>query len=50
MIDLPELHSQRERGRIQAQGRRTDDNTHHTLLIINETDGSWVIHGLVLQG
>jgi hypothetical protein len=49
MIDL-ELHSHRERGRLQAQGRRTDDNTHHTLLIINETDGSWVIHGLGAPG
>jgi hypothetical protein len=54
VIDVPEipetLHSQRERGRLQAQGRRTDDNTHHTLLIINEIDGSWVIHGLGAPG
>jgi hypothetical protein len=49
MINL-ELHSHRERGRIQAQGRRTDDNTHHTLLIINEADGSWVIRGLGAPG
>ncbi len=50
MIELPELHSHRERGRLQAPGHRTDDNTHHTLLIINETDGSWVIHALGAPG
>jgi hypothetical protein len=49
MINL-ELHSHRERGRLQAPGHRTDDNTHHTLLIINEVDGSWVIHGLSAPG
>jgi hypothetical protein len=28
VIDVPEtLHSQRERGRLHAQGRRTDHNT-----------------------
>jgi hypothetical protein len=49
MINL-ELHSHRERGRLQAPGHRTDDNTPHTLLIINEVDGSWVIHGLGAPG
>jgi hypothetical protein len=49
MINL-ELHSHRERGRLQAPGQRTDDNTPHTLLIINEADGSWVIHGLGAPG
>jgi hypothetical protein len=45
VIDVSEtLHSQRERGRVHAQGRRTDDNSHHMLLIINESDRSWVIH------
>ncbi len=51
MIDVPEtLHSQRERGRLTAQGRRNDDNSEHTLLIINEADGSWAIHGLGAPG
>ena len=51
MIDVPEtLHSQRERGRIQAPGRRTDDRSHCTLLVIHEADGSWVIHGLGAPG
>jgi hypothetical protein len=52
VIDVPleTLHSQGERGRLHAQGRRTDDNTHHTLLIINETGGSWVIYGLGAPG
>lgn len=49
MINL-ELRSHRERGRLQAPGQRTDDNTPHTLLIINEADGSWVIHGLGAPG
>jgi hypothetical protein len=39
-----------ERGRIQAQGRRTDDNSNHTLLVIHEADGSWSIHGLGAPG
>jgi hypothetical protein len=34
VIDIPEqpknLHSQRERGRLQAPGHRTDDNSAHT--------------------
>ncbi|MGH3753578.1 MAG: hypothetical protein ACRDRP_12925 [Pseudonocardiaceae bacterium] len=54
MIDIPEvpktLHSQRERGRLTAQGRCTDDDSDHTLLIINEADGSWAIHGLGAPG
>ncbi|MDO3651355.1 hypothetical protein, partial [Nocardia mangyaensis] len=48
---MPEtLHSQPERGRLTAQGRRSDDNSNHTLLIINEADGSWAIHGLGAPG
>jgi hypothetical protein len=51
VIDIPKtLHSERERGRIQAQGRRTDDRSNCTLLVIHETDGSWAIHGLGAPG
>jgi hypothetical protein len=54
VIDTPEvpesLHSQRERGRIQVPGRRTDDRSHCTLLVIHEADGSWAIHGLGAPG
>ena len=51
MIDVPEtLHSQSERGRLHAQGRRTDDNSCCTLLVIHEADGSWAIHGLGARG
>jgi hypothetical protein len=47
VIDVPEtLHSQRERGRVHAPGRRTDDNSCCTLLVIHEADSSWAIHGL----
>jgi hypothetical protein len=44
------LHSQRERGRLHAPGRRTDDNTDCTLLVIHEAGGSWAIHGLGAPG
>jgi hypothetical protein len=52
VIDVPleTLHSQRERGRLHAQGRRTDDRSHCTLLVIHEADGSWAIHGLGAPG
>ncbi len=54
MTETPEvpksLHSQHERGRIHAQGRRTDGGSACTLLIINEADGSWTIHGLGAPG
>jgi hypothetical protein len=50
-IDVPEtLHSQRERGRVHAQGCRTDDNSRCTLLVIHEADSSWAIHGLGAPG
>jgi hypothetical protein len=45
VVDVPEtLHSQRERGRVTAQDRRTDNNG-CTLLVIHEADGSWAIQG-----
>lgn len=51
MIDVPEtLHSQSERGRLHAQGSRTDDRSHCTLLVIHEADGSWAIRGLGAPG
>ena len=51
MIDVPETqHQQRERGRIQAQGRRTDDGSRCTLLAIHEIDGAWSFHGLGAPG
>jgi hypothetical protein len=51
VIDVPEtLHSQRERGRLQVQGQRTDNHSSHTLLVIHEADGSWAIHGLGTPG
>ena len=51
MIDLSKpLHSERERGRVQAQGCRTDDRSLCTLLVIHEADGSWAIHGLGAPG
>ncbi|MGH3754657.1 MAG: hypothetical protein ACRDRP_18560 [Pseudonocardiaceae bacterium] len=55
MIDIPDvpktLHSERERGRLHAQGHRTDDtDSRCTLLVIHEADGSWAIHGLGAPG
>ncbi|MGH3710915.1 MAG: hypothetical protein ACRDRQ_23045 [Pseudonocardiaceae bacterium] len=49
MINLG-LRSHRERGQLQAPGHRTDNNTHHTLLIINEANDTWVIHDLGAPG
>jgi hypothetical protein len=51
VIEIPEtLHSERERGRIQVQGRCTDDGNKCTLLVIHEAGGSWSIHGLGVPG
>lgn len=51
MIDVSETQHQRtERGRVVVQGRRTDDGSRCTLLVIHETDGSWTFHGLGAPG
>ncbi|MGH4000871.1 MAG: hypothetical protein ACRDTJ_25795 [Pseudonocardiaceae bacterium] len=54
MTETPGL---RERGRLTAQGRCTDDNSRCTddnsrctLLVIHEAGGSWTIHGLGAPG
>jgi hypothetical protein len=48
---LPDIQHQRtERGRVIAVGRRTDSGERCTLLVINETDGSWAFHGLGAPG
>jgi hypothetical protein len=40
----------REQGRLTAQGRRTDNNSRCTLLVVHEAGGSWTIHGLGAPG
>jgi hypothetical protein len=54
VIDIPDvpikLYSERERGRLQAEGHRTDDDSMCTLLVIHEIDGAWAIHGLGAPG
>ncbi|MGH3753165.1 MAG: hypothetical protein ACRDRP_10780 [Pseudonocardiaceae bacterium] len=56
MTDIPEVPEQHqpdrlpERSRMTTQGRRTDDNTDRTLLVIHEGDGSWTIHGWAYSG
>ncbi len=56
VTDTPEVPEQHqpdrlpERSRMTTQGRRTDDNTDHTLLVIHEGGGSWTIHGLGAPG
>jgi hypothetical protein len=35
-----------ERVRMVVQGRRTDDNSTCTLVVIHEDSGIWAIHGL----
>jgi hypothetical protein len=39
-----------ERARFIAQGRRSDDHSSATLVIIHEENGSWTIHGLGAPG
>ena len=49
MIDVPpgtQQHRHRERDRLIALGRRTDNDKRGTLLVVNEADGSWSFHGL----
>lgn len=46
MIDVPETCYQRERGRVLAHGRITDDGSRCT----HEVDDSWTIHGLGAPG
>ena len=35
-----------ERARLTVKGRRTDDNSVCTLVVIHEDSGTWAIHGL----
>jgi hypothetical protein len=35
-----------ERARLVAKGRRTDDGSTCTLVVIHEHNGTWAIHGL----
>lgn len=48
--DTQHPHQYRERGRLTARGRRTDDGSMCTLLVIHELDGSWAFHGLGAPG
>ncbi|MGH3972251.1 MAG: hypothetical protein ACRDS9_02840 [Pseudonocardiaceae bacterium] len=51
MIDVPDIqHHQSERGRLRALGKSTDDGSKATLLVVNESDGSWTFHGLGAPG
>ena len=44
---LPETqHQHRERDRVIALGRRTDNDERCTLLVVSEADGSWSFYGL----
>lgn len=49
-LELPVTKWRTELGRVTAQGRRTDDGSRCTLLVINEADGSWSFHGLGAPG
>lgn len=48
--DFSDRRSERERGRLVTQGKRTDDNSKTTLLLIHEADDSWTFHGLGAPG
>ena len=40
-LELPVTKWRTALGRVTAQGRRTDDGSRCTLLVIDEADGSW---------
>jgi hypothetical protein len=48
VIDVPETqqHRPRERDRVIALGRRTDNDKRCSLLVVNEADGAWSFYGL----
>lgn len=50
VIDEPDINHKAERDRLTTRGRRTDDNSWATLLVVHENDGSWTIHGLGAPG
>ncbi|MDQ3762600.1 MAG: hypothetical protein M3460_13320 [Actinomycetota bacterium] len=51
MNDVSDIQHQRtERGRVAVRGRRTDDGSMCTLLLVHELDGAWTIHGLGAPG
>ena len=39
-----------ERARLVVSGRRTDDGSQCTVIVIHEDSGTWAIHGLGNQG
>ncbi|MGH3685979.1 MAG: hypothetical protein ACRDSM_13150 [Pseudonocardiaceae bacterium] len=39
-----------ERSRLTVQGRRTNDTSTCTLVVIHEDNGTWAIHGLGKPG
>ena len=49
-IEPPRRHGECERGRMAAQGRRSDDGSVSTLVVVHENDGSWSFHGLGAPG
>ncbi|MGH3975091.1 MAG: hypothetical protein ACRDS9_17445 [Pseudonocardiaceae bacterium] len=46
MTEVPNQRSEREYGRLAAQGRSTDNNSQTTLLLIHLIDRSWTVHCL----
>ncbi|MGH3695093.1 MAG: hypothetical protein ACRDRX_14085 [Pseudonocardiaceae bacterium] len=49
-VDPPERHGECEAGRMAVQGRRTDDGSGNTLVVVHENDGAWTFHGLGAPG
>jgi hypothetical protein len=49
-IELPQRHGEHEAGRMAVQGRRTDDGSDNTLIVVHENNGAWACHGLGASG
>ncbi|MGH3896916.1 MAG: hypothetical protein ACRDTA_01430 [Pseudonocardiaceae bacterium] len=51
MSDVSDIQNeQRERGRLRAMGKSTDNGTRATLLLVHEHDRCWTFHGLGAPG
>jgi hypothetical protein len=49
--DVPDIQSEQgERGRLRAMGKRTDNGTRTTLLLVHESNRCWTFHGLGAPG
>jgi hypothetical protein len=49
-IEPPRRCGERERGRMVAPDKSSDDGSRCSLLVVHENDGSWSFHALGVPG